>query len=223
MFAADAHGSAGAFGSPFWMSSIEMASGVRMKAMWPSRGGRLIVTPPPSELGAGRVDVVDGIGEMAKVAPACVVLGVPVVGELDGRLPARLRQTRRRQGGEKHQRVASLLVVDAPRLAKPMSSKNAIVALRSVTRIIVCKYSMGSSSGFASLMASEHNAFGLEGKPPDTWTTRFGDRAAPFSRRSLGFEAARGGGLDRRSTVLAALKLAAGITSARWRFSRHAR
>ena len=45
MFAADAHGSAGAFGSPFWMSSIEMLSGVRMKAMWPSRGGRLMVTP----------------------------------------------------------------------------------------------------------------------------------------------------------------------------------
>ncbi len=45
IFAADAHGSAGAFFSPFWMSSIEMLSGVRMKAIWPSRGGRLIVTP----------------------------------------------------------------------------------------------------------------------------------------------------------------------------------
>jgi hypothetical protein len=45
MFAADAHGSAGSFFSPFWMSSIEMLSGVRMKAMWPSRGGRLMVTP----------------------------------------------------------------------------------------------------------------------------------------------------------------------------------
>jgi hypothetical protein len=33
IFAADAHGSAGAFFSPFWMSSIEMLSGVRMKAM----------------------------------------------------------------------------------------------------------------------------------------------------------------------------------------------
>ena len=30
---------------PFWMSSIEIKSGVRMKAMWPSRGGRLMVTP----------------------------------------------------------------------------------------------------------------------------------------------------------------------------------
>ncbi len=45
MLAADAHGSAGAFGSPFWMSSIEILSGVRMNAMWPSRGGRLMVTP----------------------------------------------------------------------------------------------------------------------------------------------------------------------------------
>ena len=30
---------------PFWMSSIEILSGVRINAMWPSRGGRLIVTP----------------------------------------------------------------------------------------------------------------------------------------------------------------------------------
>ena len=45
VFAIDAQGSAGAFVSPFWMSSIEMLSGVRMKAMWPSRGGRLMVTP----------------------------------------------------------------------------------------------------------------------------------------------------------------------------------
>ena len=44
-FGADAQGSAGAFDSPFWMSSIEIKSGVRMKAIWPSRGGRLIVTP----------------------------------------------------------------------------------------------------------------------------------------------------------------------------------
>src|ERR1700722_15197685 len=79
---------------------------------------------------------------------------------------------------------------------KPISSKNAVVALRSVTRIIVCKYSMGSSPGFASLMASEHNAFGLKGKPPDTWTTRFGKEAA--GRGPLGAEAALGGGFDRR-------------------------
>ena len=40
------HGSAGAFDSPFCSSSIEIPSGERTKAMWPSRGGRLIVTPP---------------------------------------------------------------------------------------------------------------------------------------------------------------------------------
>ena len=41
----DAHGSAGDSAWPFCSSSIEMASGERMKAMRPSRGGRLIVTP----------------------------------------------------------------------------------------------------------------------------------------------------------------------------------
>ena len=80
---------------------------------------------------------------------------------------------------------------------KPMSSKNAIVALMSVTRIIVCRYSIGSSSGFASSMASEHNASGLKGKPLDTWTTRFGNKAAPSGRRPLSVKTARGGGLDR--------------------------
>jgi hypothetical protein len=38
-------GSAGASAPPAWSSSMEMLSGVRMKAMRPSRGGRLIVTP----------------------------------------------------------------------------------------------------------------------------------------------------------------------------------
>jgi len=45
-FGIDAQGSAGSSASPFWSSSIEMLSGVRTKAMRPSRGGRLIVTPP---------------------------------------------------------------------------------------------------------------------------------------------------------------------------------
>ena len=38
-------GSAGASASPACSSSMEMPSGVRIKAMRPSRGGRLIVTP----------------------------------------------------------------------------------------------------------------------------------------------------------------------------------
>ena len=38
-------GSAGGSASPACNSSIEMLSGVRTKAMRPSRGGRLIVTP----------------------------------------------------------------------------------------------------------------------------------------------------------------------------------
>lgn len=41
----DDHGSCGAFGSPFCKISIECRSGERTKAMLPSRGGRLMVTP----------------------------------------------------------------------------------------------------------------------------------------------------------------------------------
>ena len=40
------HGSAGSFESPFCRSSNEIPSGDLTNAMWPSRGGRLIVTPP---------------------------------------------------------------------------------------------------------------------------------------------------------------------------------
>ena len=45
VFGIDFHGSAGGRPSPFWISSIEIWSGVRMKAMWPSRGGRLMTIP----------------------------------------------------------------------------------------------------------------------------------------------------------------------------------
>ena len=41
----DAQGSSGARAPPFCNSSIEMLSGERTKAMRPSRGGRLMVTP----------------------------------------------------------------------------------------------------------------------------------------------------------------------------------
>jgi hypothetical protein len=46
----DAHGSAGAFASPFCRSSTDCRSGERTKAMRPSRGGRLIVTPAACSL-----------------------------------------------------------------------------------------------------------------------------------------------------------------------------
>ncbi len=54
----DSHGS---FGSsvPFWISSTEISSGERTKAMCPSRGGRLIVYAHVHEMLAERVDVVD--------------------------------------------------------------------------------------------------------------------------------------------------------------------
>jgi hypothetical protein len=45
VFGIEDHGSAGGFGSPFCSNSIECRSGERTKAMLPSRGGRLMVTP----------------------------------------------------------------------------------------------------------------------------------------------------------------------------------
>src|ERR1700722_7428702 len=60
---------------------------------------------------AGRVNVFDGIGQMAKVAAAAVTLGIPVVGELDlGELIAR--------SGQEHQRISSLRIVAARELVK---------------------------------------------------------------------------------------------------------
>jgi Tol biopolymer transport system component len=46
VFFMDFHGSRGGSASPFCSSSMEMPSGERTKAMCPSRGGRLMVTPP---------------------------------------------------------------------------------------------------------------------------------------------------------------------------------
>src|SRR5215475_10330126 len=45
VFGIEVQGSAGGLGSPFCNSSIECRSGERTKAMLPSRGGRLMVTP----------------------------------------------------------------------------------------------------------------------------------------------------------------------------------
>src|SRR5690606_13135341 len=45
VFGIDFHGSAGGKGSPFCSSSTDWRSGERTKAMTPSRGGRLMVTP----------------------------------------------------------------------------------------------------------------------------------------------------------------------------------
>ncbi len=90
-----------------------MPSGDLMKAMLPSRGGRLMVTPVSMQALAGVVDVVDLVGEVAEVAPALVVLGIPVVGELDkGRLlvDAALLVLGR---GEEDQGEAALLVLEA--------------------------------------------------------------------------------------------------------------
>jgi hypothetical protein len=45
LFSMDAQGSLLGSESPIWSSSIEISSGERTKAMWPSRGGRRMVTP----------------------------------------------------------------------------------------------------------------------------------------------------------------------------------
>ena len=45
VFPIDFHGSCGGLGEPFCSNSIECLSGERTKAMTPSRGGRLMVTP----------------------------------------------------------------------------------------------------------------------------------------------------------------------------------
>ncbi len=45
VFGIEAHGSAGGLASPFCNSSIECKSGERINAIWPSRGGRLMVIP----------------------------------------------------------------------------------------------------------------------------------------------------------------------------------
>jgi hypothetical protein len=50
VFGIEAQGSAGGSDAPFCSSSIETLSGERTKAMCPSRGGRLIVTPPAASL-----------------------------------------------------------------------------------------------------------------------------------------------------------------------------
>ena len=44
-FSIDAQGSRGGSASPFCKSSMEIPSGDRTNAIWPSRGGRLMVTP----------------------------------------------------------------------------------------------------------------------------------------------------------------------------------
>ena len=46
VFGMEAQGSCGGRASPRWSSSMEMPSGERTNAMWPSLGGRLMVTPP---------------------------------------------------------------------------------------------------------------------------------------------------------------------------------
>ena len=68
------------------------------------------------ELGAGRVDVVDAIGEMTEIAAAGIDLRVPIVGELDQRRLILFRPLDIAGGGEEDERVAALLVVHAPRL-----------------------------------------------------------------------------------------------------------
>jgi len=60
---------------------------------------------------AGGIDIVDLVGQVAERTADAVLLGVPVVGELDLRLLVA-------RGGQEHEREAPLLVVVAPDLAQ---------------------------------------------------------------------------------------------------------
>ena len=109
VFGIEAQGSAFGSAAPFCSSSIEMLSGERMNAILPSRGGRLIVTPGIAQPRAQRVDVVDLVGHVTEVAPARVLLGIPIVRELD----RAVFLARRR---DEHEREAPGLVIDAANL-----------------------------------------------------------------------------------------------------------
>ena len=123
-------GSAGASASPACSSSMEMPSGVRIKAMRHVTR-RAVDRHAAGDKGvAGVVDVVHGICEMSEIAAAGVRLRIPVVGEFHGsRLVA--------GGGEEHVGVAS----GRRRISRrPSTSKKAIVSSSELTRIMVCKY-----------------------------------------------------------------------------------
>ena len=95
VFGIDIQGSAGGSASPFWNSSIEILSGVRMKAMRPSRGGRLIVDARRPAASRKVVDVVDLVGEMAEVAPAAYRPPGPNCRSARPAAPGRARPARR--------------------------------------------------------------------------------------------------------------------------------
>ena len=95
---------------------METLSGERTKAMRPSRGGRLMVTPAIHELLAERVDVVHLIGEVAEIAPLAVFLRIPVEGELQQRRLLLLRHVCVVGRPKEDKRVAALLVFVAAHL-----------------------------------------------------------------------------------------------------------
>src|SRR5712664_1174722 len=71
---------------------------------------------------AGRVDVVDLIGEMAEITILAVFFLVPIIGELDQRCAASLGRFEEALifgGAQKHQREFRLVVVDAADLLQP--------------------------------------------------------------------------------------------------------
>jgi hypothetical protein len=72
---------------------------------------------------AGRVDVVDLIGEVAEITVLAVFLFVPVVGELDQRRAARLGQLLEQflvfGRAQEHQREPALVIVDAAHFLQP--------------------------------------------------------------------------------------------------------
>src|SRR5437763_155471 len=60
------------------------------------------------------VDIVNAIGEVAEVAAVFVMLGIPIVGELNKRRLVFGRTLEIRRCAEKHEREASPFIVDPP-------------------------------------------------------------------------------------------------------------
>ena len=61
---------------------------------------------------AGRVNVIDRVGEVAKITTLGIVLRIPVVGQLDHRVFVAGR-------GQEHQREAPTLIVDSLQFTQP--------------------------------------------------------------------------------------------------------
>ena len=126
---------------------MEMLSGVRRNAMWPSRGRAVDGDTAVRNLLAGGVNIIHLEGDMAEIAPAGVLFRVPVIGQLKhrrrlGRPFHPFHVAGRRQEHQGVKRPLSLSMRFTSRI--PMTSqKKDMVSSRSETRSMVCRYRIG--------------------------------------------------------------------------------